>query len=228
MNKPNPAPIQPRLLDSEPARKILESRFGADHTNTILEEAAHEYTTFASDLPYLGDDPHMNSLPMVEAAYFLALCRTLRTRLLTTEAIGKIYYEMFEAFLNVYPKWQRWLYGRLRYNRDYIERYRAYAAETQQRRYPEDFVCHFVEGDGRTFDYGYDYTECAILKYFQRYEADEFAPYFCHIDFLLAKTFHRGLTRPTALSEGDERCEFRYKKGRPTQAGWPPAFLEKQ
>ncbi|HEX3044619.1 MAG TPA: L-2-amino-thiazoline-4-carboxylic acid hydrolase, partial [Bacillota bacterium] len=65
-------------------------------------------------------------------------------------------------------------------------------------------------------------------KYFQAHEANELAPFFCYIDFSLAKAFNRGLTRVKTLSEGDEKCEFRYKKGRTTKADWPPEFLKKE
>jgi hypothetical protein len=193
----------------------------------VLAEARATYPALEADLP-LGDRPHMNSLPLVEAAWFVALWRALAARGAAPETAGRTYAELFQAFLEARPAWLRRLFAWWRYRRSYVERYRRYAQGTQQGRFGDEFVCTFVEGDGKTFDWGYDYSRCAILEFFRRNGASEAAPYFCHVDFLLARAFGRGLERPTALSEGDDRCRFRYRKGRSTPADWPPAFLARR
>lgn len=222
---PGPGPrFEPRLLRSRAAARALAARLGAGEAAAVLAEARLAYPALTADLP-LGAHPHLNSLPMVEAAWFVALSRALAARGTAPEAIGRVYCELFQAFLDARPAWLRRLHAWWKYGRGYVERYRRYAEATQQGRYGDEFVCTFVEGDGRTFDWGYDYTRCAILELFRRNGAADVAPYFCHVDFLLARAFGRGLERPTALSEGDDRCRFRYRKGRPTPADWPPVFL---
>lgn len=194
----------------------------------MLAQARAAYPDLAADLPCLGDRPHMNSVPMLEAAWFLALSRALAARGAGPEEIGRVYHELFQAFLDARPAWLRRLHAWWKYDRRYVERYRRYAEGTQSGRYGDEFRCTFVEGDGETFDWGYDYTRCAILELFRRNGAAAVAPYFCHVDFLLSRAFGRGLERRTAMSEGDERCSFRYRKRRPTPADWPPAFLARK
>jgi len=91
-------------------------------------------------------------------------------------------------------------------------------------------VCTFVEGDGETFDYGLDVTECGICKFYHAQGADELAPYMCLSDYVVSRAFGRGLVRYKTIAEGAEVCDFRYKQGRetfvyPLRNGWPPKFM---
>ena len=45
-----------------------------------------------------------------------------------------------------------------------MDRRRQRASRSQQRHYSEDYVYEFVEGDGQTFDFGYDFYECAATE----------------------------------------------------------------
>ena len=65
---------------------------------------------------------------------------------------------------------------------------RAQALQSQARRYPGDWVWDFVEGDGETFEYGYDFHECGTHKLFHAHGADEFLPFFCYLDFVTFRT----------------------------------------
>ena len=53
------------------------------------------------------------------------------------------------------------------------------AIKSQQRKYPGNFVLTYVEGDGREFDYGIDYTECTNCKFLQAENAFELPPNAC-------------------------------------------------
>ena len=85
------------------------------------------------------------------------------------------------------------------------------AIESQKRRYPDDFVCLFVEGDGVNFDFGFDYIECGICKFFHRQEADEFSQYMCRLDYPFTTAMGVRLIRTSTIAEGGEKCDFRYK-----------------
>jgi hypothetical protein len=87
-------------------------------------------------------------------------------------------------------------------------------------------VLTFVEGDGKSFDFGVDYTECGIVKYYRAQNADELAPYLCLGDFPLSQVLGTGLVRTTTLARGGPWCDFRFKNGRPIQMEWTPDFLK--
>jgi ABC-type multidrug transport system ATPase subunit len=97
---------------------------------------------------------------------------------------------------------------------------------SHQRQYPGDWVFDFVQGDGETFDYGIDYLECGICKYMQAQQASELTPYLCLLDFPMSRAMNTGLVRTTTLAHGAQRCDFRYKTGRPSRREWTPDFLK--
>jgi hypothetical protein len=110
-----------------------------------------------------------------------------------------------------------------------VSRLKEAAEKTQERRYPGDWVATFVEGDGEQFDYGLDVVECGICKFYRTQNAEELTPYMCLSDYILSDAFARGLVRYKTLAEGDDVCDFRFKKGRgsfvnPLRNGWPPIF----
>jgi hypothetical protein len=210
-------------------RKLLAPHFDDDHTNTILMEAHQEFESIIPEIPYIGGDENFNTKNLIMASSLLATYRVLKAHGKSVEEIGKIIYEMCEAMVD-YPTFILGLIGRLRYGKGYEEKLKQWATESQKRRYPGDWVSEFVEGEGREFDYGFDVTECGILKFFHAQGADEIVPYICvSMDGVFSKAFNRGLVRTMTLAEGYDRCDFRYKRGRetlllPLQDGWPPQF----
>jgi hypothetical protein len=225
---------KPELLKSydkgtKPLGKILASRFDDKHTNTILVESRQEFEAIIPQIPYIGGDENFNTKNLIMASSCLAIYRVLKDHGKTAEEVGKIIYEMTEALVD-YPKFILHLIGRLKYGKGYEKRLKEWAAESQKRQYPEDWVGTFIEGDRREFDYGIDMTECGILKFFQAQGAGEIVPYICvSMDGIFSKAFNRGLVRTMTLAQGYDRCDFRYKRGRetlllPLKDGWPPQF----
>jgi hypothetical protein len=70
----------------------------------------------------------------------------------------------------------------------------------------------YVEGDGASFDYGFDYLECGICKFFHTQKADEFAQYMCRLDYPYAEAMGSELIRTSTIAENGLKCDFRYKK----------------
>jgi hypothetical protein len=54
--------------------------------------------------------------------------------------------------------------------------------------------------------------ECGIRKFYAAQDADEFTPYVCALDFVASDYFGWGLVRTSALAEGGECCDFRFKR----------------
>lgn len=75
-------------------------------------------------------------------------------------------------------------------------------------------------GNGSDFDYGYDYLHCPCCEYFKSHEAADLAVYFCLLDFPEHKLMGTGLTRTKTPAQGDDLCDFRFKKGRPLRQDW--------
>jgi hypothetical protein len=106
----------------------------------------------------------------------------------------------------------------------YLRRLQKRAAQSQLREYPGDYVYIYVPGDEVHFDYGVDYLECASCKFLARQNASELAPYLCAADVLYSRALGWGLARTTTLAEGAGKCDFRFKKGGPTNIAVPAAL----
>ena len=147
--------------------------------------------------------------------------RVLQRRGATVEEVGIFAYQVSETYLQAYPNFLRRILGYRAFSRRYLQRLREGAAKSQERRHPGDYVYTFVEGDGKTFDYGVDYIECASVKFLTEQGAPELAPYICPTDILYSEALGWGLTRTMTVAEGAVRCDFRFKRGGETRVAVP-------
>ena len=113
---------------------------------------------------------------------------------------------------NAMPKVLRHLYGRIRVSKWRYPHLEAAARETQKREYPGNWVQEFIAGDGELFDFGFDYTECGIVKFMEAQNASELTPYLCQTDFAALEATGLHLQRTETIASGCERCNFRISK----------------
>ncbi len=207
----------------EHTSKVLTASYGEDFSAAIDADARQEFETLIPEIPYIGGDSNELTDELIQASMGLALYRAMKKRGKTVEEIGKVLYRTVEAMATSYPRLLTRAIGFYQMSGFGQRPMRRAALESQERIYPDDWVFHFVEGDGEAFDWGIDFTECGIVKFFRAEGAEELAPYMCLSDYPLSEAFGTGLIRNTTIAEGAERCDFRFKRGRDTQQGWPPA-----
>jgi len=206
------------------ARKVLTSRYGAQPADTILREARQRYEVLIHHLPHVGEK-NIFLGNLIQSAAALALYEVLKRYGKTVEEAGKILYDLVEEHVHRYP---RFLLRRVAGLRFSTRRLKKHAAESQERRHPGNWVFTFVEDGGedgeKEFDFGLDFTECAICKFYHARGADEFTPYVCLLDFPLCQACSMGMVRTMTLAEGHAKCDFRYRRSGKTGPGWPPVF----
>jgi hypothetical protein len=202
------------------SRPVLVRHFGEGIVDTLIADTRLEYETLLPQLPYVGGKQPFTQF-IVSTGMLLAVYRIARQQGRTIEQIGEIVYEISGAILDAYPVFLKSLFGKMNFSRLYLWRLRKRAAESYRRRYPDDYVYDFVEGDGQTFDYGVDYLECASCKFLAQQGASELTPYICPADILYSQALGWGLRRTMTLAEGAEKCDFRFKKGSPTLIAVP-------
>jgi hypothetical protein len=78
------------------------------------------------------------------------------------------------------------------------------------------WVARFVPPEGG-YDFGVDYSRCAIRDLALRAGAAEFAPYICLADIAGSEAFGWGLVRTETLAQGGTRCDFRFRRGGETR-----------
>jgi hypothetical protein len=187
-------------------RSIMISHFGDDLADTILKETYQEYEALIPRIPYNGEND-IGATKLIESTWSLALYRVLKMHGKTVEEAGQISCEILSAGLNSIPL-------PVRRPEKFFSKsiWQKSATESQKRLYPEANVWSFVEGDSVEFDYGMDFTECDIRKFFHAQGADELVPYMCLHDSIVAKAFGIEMVRTTSLLDGDEKCDLRYKR----------------
>ncbi len=202
------------------ARQYLAARDGEKLAQAITREAANRFSSLLPRLPDVGGEQNIDVPYLPIAAWYLALYRPMQAHGKSAADVGRMIYDLNETDLTRYPKAQALAQGARWFTRPALEKMQGWAAWTQQREYPANWVATFITGDGRDFDFGYDYCECAIVKYLQSQRASELAPYICLNDFLKSRACGTGLRRSQTLAQGDAVCNFRYKQGRPVTQDW--------
>jgi hypothetical protein len=207
-------------------RHHLTARFNEAFAQGVIRLARDRFTDLLATLPYIGGDGSHLTANLLDAARCLALYLAMRSRGKSAAQTGKVLYdailsrgqEAYDQRASV-----EWL------SEDELMQRRLRRAERSQRRaYADDWVYEFVPGDGGTFDYGYDFVECAAQKLFHQHGADEFLAFYCFLDFAASKVLGLGLTRSKTLASGDPLCNHRFKRGSPTGCHWPPPFLRQR
>jgi hypothetical protein len=88
-----------------------------------------------------------------------------------------------------------------------------FLARRSQRR-NEAFQLQFLRGDGRTFDFGYDVTRCAIVDLFAAEGVGHLAPLMCKVDYLTSSLAGLELKRTGTIAQGHSHCDFRFVQSR--------------
>lgn len=199
---------------------VMAALLGAEPAGAVLKDARERFEALIPQIPYIGGDENHLTGSLIGSARCLALYMSMRLRGRTAEETGKVLYDAIVARIGqpAPPS------GELTADQ-LMERRRARAERSQERRYPHDYVYEFVAGDGGSFDYGYNFTACAAQRFYRAQGADEFMPFYCYLDFPESRLYGTGLTRTMALGEGQPLCNHRFKKGREAPLLWPPPFL---
>ena len=192
-------------------RSILTAHYGKDEMVVVVKEAREEFSVLIPELPDIGGWRNPHTQFIVAAALFLALYRVLKAHGRSADEVGALileavtkYSSQLGAMVRLFAPIQRKLFG--------SEFARRLALVSQRRRYQNDFVCAYVEGAGTNFEYGFDYVECGIHKFFHMQDADEFTQYMCRLDYPYAEAMGYELIRTSTIAENGLKCDFRYKK----------------
>ena len=203
-------------------REVLTASHGEDFSAAIDADARQEFESLIPEIPYIGGDDNDLTDELSQATMALALYRAMKRRGIAVEESGEVLIRTVEAMVASYPKPLARAIGFYGMSGFGQRRTRRAALESQERVYPADWVFSFVEGDGDEFDWGIDYTECGIVKFFRAQGAEELAPYMCLADYPMSEAFDTGLIRNTTIAGGAERCDFRFKRGREISPDWRP------
>ncbi len=186
--------------------------------NEIGKDASLNFERILPELPYVGGDVHPGTRFIVSAGQWIAVYRAMTKRGYRTLDVAQMMYSIYEDQLKEVPPDEVARGKALTFSDEYMDLMKQWAESTSP--YECDWKVDFVEGDGVDFDYGLDYQACPCLELFKAQNAGELAPFFCLLDFPEAKQLESGFSRTKTLAQGDDVCNFRYKKGREVVQDW--------
>ena len=203
------------------SNRVIPRYLDTSSTGNMIEEIKANFERFLGELPFVGGKGNILTSNLVSGAVALAYIRALEKRGLTADTIGEVINEIYADVLSSLPWFVKWFFRWYLFSRSRLKKFKAFAVESQLRRYPGNWVMEYVEGDGIDFDFGCDFTQCAIQMFFQKMGAEKYMPYLCATDYTASRVFRSGLQRTMTLALGGKCCDFRYKKNHPALPGLP-------
>jgi hypothetical protein len=213
-----------RLAKNRKALDVLETYIDASSIDRFVKEWSEEYEKLIPQIPYIGGKKNDMTRNLIYCTFWLAMYKKLKQRGMETREIGKIIYEMMEAYFESMNFMMKKLAKAFFYLRLRNERKNRDNKNGQYS--PHDWIWKYVEGDGKTFFQGTDYRECGIITFYRQHDAEEIIPYICITDYAMFRALGIGFKRTETIGMGGEKCDFRYVKNYETPRGWPPEERE--
>jgi hypothetical protein len=206
-------------------KKFIVQAYGKDMADDVVKETIQRFEVLLPEIPYIGGNENILTENLYLSAAMLAMYQSLQARGKTVEETARLIYQGTASLYRGFPfKWLLGWQGRQLFSRKWIDqRWRA-SAVSKKKLYPDDWVFEIVQGDGQTFEFGVDYTECGIVKYLTREGAPELAPFLCWLDYPMCRAMKVKLVRTETIAQGCERCNFRFSRGPAIEV--VPGFME--
>ena len=199
------------------------SWLGEEQGERFMQEVRQEYEALIPRITYIGES-NLALTFFLPTTRYLAVYRAVQRQGRSLEDAGRLIFLIATEEARAVPYVGRRLMEALWFSRWFRKLAKERAIKSQQRLYPGNFVATYVEGDGREFDYGIDYTECANCKFLRAENAFELAPYVCATDKPISELLGWGLSRPKTIAEGFPTCSFRFKRGGATNVPIPSSL----
>ncbi|MFX1569065.1 MAG: L-2-amino-thiazoline-4-carboxylic acid hydrolase [Promethearchaeota archaeon] len=210
------------------ARDMLKKKFNEAKINDLCDQMKIEYEKIIPEIPYIGGTKNPFSTLLVGGLADLAMFRVLEKEGFALREIGEFYYE-FRDINNTIRKNSLEKIGKdpanYPFEASYVEWAKKQCELSNSKKYAYDWVEDFVEGDEKTFEWGFNFHECGIHKACKKLDAERFVPFFCLADFSEANILGFGFFRTQTLGFGASMCDHRYVKNYKTPRGWPPDDL---
>ena len=206
-------------------RKFIAQTYGKDAAEAVVTETIQRFEALLPEIPYIGGRENILTENLYLSAAMLAMYQSLKARGRSVDEVAALIYQGTSSLYSSLPfSFLLRCRGRQLFSQKRINQRRRDAAVSQQRRYPADWVFEIVQGDGQTFEFGVDYTECGIVKYLTCQGSPELAPYLCWLDCPMCTSMRVKLVRTKTIAQGCDRCNFRFSRGPAVEV--LPDFME--
>ena len=205
---------------NEGVKQYLPTICDVATAKVICCEAQEDLERLIPQLPDIGDKSEELNEGVAAIAVCIAYYRSFKRQKMSVELLGKMLYDLKVYQYSEMTEEQKKARADEMFSSKRLNEQKKWAKWSQKCIYPYNWAAHYVEGDDKGFDYGTDYVECGIAKICHKFEADDLVPFICLLDLLESDVFGLGLARTKTLADGDNVCDFRFKRGRTTNRNW--------
>ena len=209
----------------------LCKKFNDKKSEELMSQMKAEFEKILPDIPHIGGQKNPLTLVLVKCMSDLAIFRILEKIGFSFREIGEFHYNYVIAAHNLRKE------GLEKAGRDpseypfdpvYMDYQKKLTEDSQMKLYPNDWVMDFVEGggEGESFDWGWDITECGVQKAFKKLGDEKYLPFICLGDHYEAEGLGFGFSRTQALGFGAPLCTHRFVQNYKTPPAWPPNDLK--
>jgi len=216
-------------------RKVLLEQLGAPKTEEILNEIKVEYKNLIPEIIHIESNNSFILREYKDISIALAFAKVMKKCKYSKEEIAAFIYEIqkevFNSTTNGKTKFIQILFNMLHifpFNKIYKIIVKKYEKRTQKGDKALNIQIHYVEGDRENFDYGVDILSCPICDIWRKHDVIDILPYVCLSDFFKSLMSNSGLIRTMTLSEGREKCDNRFKRGRKPQNKQKTQFITRK
>lgn len=203
-------------------RPLLAQQWNEQEADAVIEATLRRFAEMIPDIPYIGGSANDLTANLINGVASLAFFHEMTAQGASIEVTGRILFRAVESMFK--PDLLSGLMGRLANSALAQKKIKQDASLSQKRLYTEDWVFEFVPGN-EDYDFGIDFTECGIDKYFRLHDAQVLTPFVCLCDAPISRSMGTGLVRTRTLARGGDCCDFRYRLGRDVKVEWDPGYV---
>lgn len=196
-------------------RKLLSVKFDSDNIDKILKQMNEEFENLIPKIPYIGGAKNRYTETLINYISYLAIFWSLEKNGFSFQEIGELFYKLTDGEIEL-EKEKLEKNGKdpaqYPFEIELINQIKSVCEYSQKRTFPYDTVQDFVEGDGMSFEYGINISECTIYKLFKELDAERFMQLLCMIPMHESFIYGYGLFRSQTLMIGAPTCDYRYIK----------------
>lgn len=197
-------------------RKNLVDLFESEILEAIIKNAEECYIDMLEYMPIIDQRAPFHS-ELRYYSHFLALAKAAEKYGDNVQKIGSLIIK--DAQDNINQKTEQEIKDeRRKWFSVEKENYKQTALYSQERKYSDDWIYYYIECEDGKYDFGLDFTKCAIWDFFKKMDGQALIPYVCYTDFIWSEGLGLGLKRTKTLVTEDDRCNLRWKNGAATQS----------
>ncbi len=213
----------------EVAKQLLLEKLDEEKVESLLVNVIKEYDKILPEAQYIGGNKNPFTSYLVGAVETFSIVRVLENEGIPYREIGEFifrYYELINEKREENLKKVGQSHSDQIFTPDYIKFMKDFAKMSHEKTFPGDWVLEFIDGEGKPFTYGFDFSQCGSNELAKKLGMEKYMPFICLADFAEATTAGFGFTRTQTLSNGAPICDHRYIKGESTPRAWPPETVQ--